>query len=139
MPTIFLDPAGTIGQMLLLIVRANTGVVYEQQCGGYLCEQRKMEGFLIPVGGAEAAEKIYDWFWKNFKGHCYDGKNQFTPTQLEELKSLVGGVRCWIQSGDESEPRQLELDVERIAECVEAWIPVVTPFGKGILTLGNSD
>jgi hypothetical protein len=33
----------------------------------------------------------------------------------------------------------LQLDVARMHECVEAWIPVVTPYGRGILTLKNSD
>jgi hypothetical protein len=31
------------------------------------------------------------------------------------------------------------LDKARTAECVEAWIPVFTPYGRGILTLTNSD
>ncbi|WP_460358611.1 DUF6210 family protein [Actinoallomurus acanthiterrae] len=38
-----------------------------------------------------------------------------------------------------SSPRKLELDEERLHELDEAWTPVVTADGPGILVWQNSD
>src|SRR5712691_539625 len=57
MPHIFLDPDGTQDLGLLVIVEARTGVTYRQQCAGTYCDQRIMEGFVIPIGGAAETKK----------------------------------------------------------------------------------
>ena len=33
----------------------------------------------------------------------------------------------------------LALDTSRIQECIEAWIPAISPYGPGIIILDNSD
>ena len=142
MQHVVLDPAGTQKIGLAVIVEAQTGVTYEQQCGGYSTEQCTVEGFLIPVGGLPESQKIYDWFWTTFKGHCYRSVHgsPWTPDTTAELQALVAQIPCWHSTREgECEPHYLQLDVERMNECIEAWIPVITPYGRGILTLENSD
>lgn len=41
---------------------APTGVVYQQQCAGVACDQREVEGFLVPLGGykLDADEGLVD-------------------------------------------------------------------------------
>lgn len=142
MPHVVLDPAGTQNIGLAVIVEAPTGVTYEQQCGGYATEQRTIEGFLIPVGGADEAKKIYDWFWVTFKGHCYRSVHgsPWSPAAIGQLQTLVSKVPCWHATPNgECQPYYLQLDVQKMDECIEAWIPVLTPYGRGVLTLENSD
>jgi hypothetical protein len=141
MPHIVLDPDGTQPIGLVIIVEAHTGVTYEQQCGGYCNEERTIEGFLIPVGGLPATQGIYAWFWSTFKGHCYYASgNPWTPETVNQLQALIAEIPCWhSERGCESELHHLQLDIGRMSECIEAWIPVLTPYGRGILTLDNSD
>jgi hypothetical protein len=142
MPHVFLNPDGSQELGLLVVVEASTGVTYAQQCAGYLTELRVVEGFLIPVGGPAAAKKICDWFWSTFKGNCYhtQANNPWTAETVAQLGAIVREIRCWYtERSGEDRPEVLQLDTTRIQECVEAWIPVVTPYGPGILTLENSD
>ena len=71
MPYIFLNPDGHEDFGLHVIVEHPTGVVYAHQCAGSLTEVREAEGFLIWVGGVEAARPVYDWFWQTFKGQQF--------------------------------------------------------------------
>ena len=140
MPHIFLDPDGSLALGLLLIVKASTGVIYEQQCGGFATERMSAEGFLIPVGAESEAKVISDWFWKTFNGHCYSGHKAWTSELVAELSGLVNKIPCWLTSASGDDHRYLlQLDATRIGECIEAWIPVISPYGPAILTLENSD
>jgi hypothetical protein len=142
MPHVFLDPDGTQELGLVVIVEARTGVTYGQQCGGNATKQRTTEGFLIPVGSPSEARKVYDWFWATFKGTCYasPGRDLWTPETIAQLQLLVGQIPCWYSTRDgKDELHHLKLDTERMDDCIEAWIPVLTPYGSGILTLNNSD
>jgi hypothetical protein len=138
---IFLNPDGSFSLGLLLVVGAPTGVVYATQCAGHLNEERSMEGFLVPVGGEREAKQLFDWFWANFRGHCYPSGVRLSAEQVSELRQMVGEIPCWLTSKDDegTERGFLELDLSRIDECVEAWIPVLSPLGAGVLTLNNSD
>lgn len=140
MAHIVLDPDGTVALGLLLIVKAATGVTYEQQCGGVATQAMTAEGYLVPVGGESEAKVIYDWFWKTFKGHCYAGRNAWTSELVAELHELLCRIPCWLSTPNgEDERHFLQLDTARMAECIEAWIPVMSPYGPAILTLENSD
>jgi hypothetical protein len=145
MPYIFLDPDGTQEFGLFVIVAANTGVIYAQQCGGTANEIREQEGFLIPVGGPKEAKKLYDWFWYSFYGQCYSFNPElhWFPGTIKALARLISEIPCWLtfpyEGEDNTQRLFLKLDEERMEECIEAWIPVITPYGKGILTLDNSD
>jgi hypothetical protein len=140
MPYIFLNPDGSENLGLNLIVEHPTGVLYGQQCAGLLAEIRTVEGFLIPVGGPDAARRVHDWFWKTFPGNCYP-PIVWTEDRIRELAGLVAQVPCWLTrpGGEGDERHSLVLDEGRLDECVEAWIPVRTPYGRGILVLENLD
>ena len=126
----------------MVIVEAQTGVTYQQQCGGYATIQHTIEGFIIPVGGTSEAQRIYDWFWETFQGHCYPSlrRNPWTADTLQQLQKMVSEIPCWhcTQEG-EDQSSYLQLDLERMEECMEAWIPVHTAYGRGVLILENSD
>lgn len=47
---------------LLLIVSAPTGVSYEQQYGGHLCNHAEVEGFLVPVCQPEVLAQLREAF-----------------------------------------------------------------------------
>jgi hypothetical protein len=137
---IFLNPDETIALGLLLIVKAPTGIIYAQQCGGFATIAMSTEGFLIPVGGEDEAKIIFDWFWEKFKGHCYQRQNAWTSELVTELGNLVGKIPCWFTTSNGDDQRHfLELDTSKMDECIEAWIPVNSPYGSAILTLKNSD
>jgi len=141
---VFIDPDGSNHDGIFVIVAAPTGVTYKQQCGGLLTEQQSLEGFLIPLSAKDQAEKIYQWFWDTFNGNCYgrpDVISLWTPAYTTQLRELVSGVNMfWTRASDgEDELHPLILDESRMNECIEAWIPVITPYGPGILTLRNSD
>jgi hypothetical protein len=143
LPYVFLNPDGTEALGLMVIVEAPTGVTYAHQCAGLACDVRSVEGFLIPVGGPDASREIHDWFWRVFRGACYNPKDDWSVARIAELRDLVARVPCWRTVPDsdaEGDQRlSLMLDESRIGECVEAWIPVITPYGSGILVLENSD
>jgi Family of unknown function (DUF6210) len=140
MSYVFLNPDGAEDFGLQVIVEHPTGVVYAHQCAGYLTELMAVEGFLIPIGGPDAARRIYGWFWQAFEGTGY-APDGWTKERIDQLASLVAEIPCWLTHADgkRDERRFLELDRGRIGECVEAWIPVATPYGPGILVVENSD
>ncbi len=140
-PYVFLDPTGAGDLGLCLIVPHPTGIDYGHQCGGYLCEEKMMEGYAVPLGQREIELKIYEFFDREFAGHCYPPRNTWTPdrtAKLNELLAQVSCTRCSEASGSEEEGG-LTLDPERIHECVEGWIPVKGPLGRAVLTLINCD
>jgi len=143
MTRVFLDPAGSLGlgMGLLVLVEAPTGVIYVQQCAGGLTEERSMEGFLIPVGDQADAKRLYDWFWSTFRGACYftSRGSPWTSIATAELAALVAEIPCWWTGSDPDRREFLRLDEGRMHECVEAWIPVLTPYGRGVVVLANSD
>ncbi|WP_425427549.1 DUF6210 family protein [Actinomadura meyerae] len=65
-----------------------------------------------------------------------------TPSQ--RLRSAVAKVAFYGSAATSeglnvSSPRNLELDEERLRELDEAWVPVITADGPGILVWQNSD
>ena len=139
---IFLNADGTEKLPLFVIVRFPTGVVYAHQCAGVSCEIRKAEGFLVPIGHADIADRIARFFNAGFKGHSYPPEAKWTAELKSSLRHLVAEVPCFYTSlDDEEEDRRefLKLDEDRFDECTEGWIPVVTPYGPGILVTENCD
>lgn len=136
---VMLNPDGATPLGLLVIVEASTGVVYHHQCGGLATHERAAEGYLVPVGSPRASQAISDWFRATFHGHGYHGVIDWTSERLADLRALVSGIAFWYRVGDEDLRATLRLDETRLAECVEAWIPVQMPLGRGILVLDNSD
>jgi hypothetical protein len=137
--TVPLDADGTSHDYLLMIVAAATGVTYTHQCGGFACLQNSMEGYLVQAGTPEDERRIYDWFQREFEGACMNA-SAWNPENIRILEGLISQVACWHTNITGHDSRHfLQLDQARMHECVEAWIPVHSPYGPGILVLNNSD
>ena len=59
--------------------------------------------------------------------------------ELEKLRQIVSSISYWAGDGHSEQPHPLRLDDSRLPEADEAWLPVVTPDGAGILVWPNSD
>jgi hypothetical protein len=138
---VMLDPDGTLDLNLgvLVVIRSPTGVTYRTQCGGYACLAKSVEGLIIPVAGPETAKRIYDWFWSSFHGWCCNGRSDWTAEWTQQLRELVAEIPVWYSQDGKDERGLLLLDDERLDDCSEAWIPVQTKYGPGVMVLANSD
>jgi len=142
MRRILIDPDGTQGNnWLYVIVEGTTGVVYESQCAGTTNEAREAEGFLVPVTGAklDAAEGSVDPMqlravFHNGTNCCSDGM-LLCNQKLRTLEHLISTIPYWSRT----KRGCLELDHSRLDELVEAWVPVITADGPGILVWNNCD
>jgi hypothetical protein len=65
-----LDPDGWLAGAgwLYVVVRAETGVIYQQQYGGTACRQGRVEGFLVPVFGLKGLSLLRELFEGHFGG-----------------------------------------------------------------------
>ncbi|HEX6969574.1 MAG TPA: DUF6210 family protein [Micromonosporaceae bacterium] len=135
---VFLDPDGMAGSWLYVIVEAKTGVFYQQQYGGTACRQGQVEGFLVPVTGADALDGLRQLFEKDFRGKG-TWNYRWSDEELDRLRQIIGGIVYWACDGLNEEPHSLRLDESRLHEADEAWIPVITPDGPGVLVWCNSD
>jgi hypothetical protein len=103
-------------------------------------EIRRTEGYLVDVGPASSCKRLREWFRLNHPGGLFDAVGN--PQFREELSALVNDVKVWVETEAESfdvVPRSLELDESRLDELLEAWIPVTSPLGTGILIHKNRD
>jgi len=142
-----LDADGTLEPWLAAVIRYPTGVVYSTQCAGVSTEERFIEGYLVLLGGSKYEaqdEKIevsaltdvfHDgdacmWSWK---GH------DLPDERLRKLTHLVEQIPYW-RTGAEGDARyQICIDRDRAGEIAEAWIPIETPDGPGVLLYKNCD
>ncbi|QFG21091.1 DUF6210 family protein [Actinomadura sp. WMMB 499] len=147
---VFLDPDGTQGEWLYVVVQAGTGVVYQQQYGGTATLLGGVEGYLVPIAardpvtGRDGLRELRDVFERTLRGAGVAGAGPrgIGPGLLDRIRSAVGALRFW-PSGPSAEPgtgrAPLRLDEERLPELDEAWVPVRTPDGPGVLMWDNSD
>ena len=137
---VFLDPDGKEDAGMCVLVPARTGIVYGNQCGGTSCEILQKEGYIIPVGSSDIESEIYEFFQKHFGCNGYHPHIKWDEGMLRELGLLVSRIPCWYcQLNGDDNRLMLELDVNRINECIEAWIPVKTSVISGYLLTKNSD
>jgi hypothetical protein len=138
---VWIDPDGFLDHdWMAVIVRAETGVSYRQQCGGTACRQGTVEGYLVPVFSRAAYAALTGLFEGTLQGA--GAWNWRWPDELlTVLREAVALVRmppsAWSDFPDESQP--LLLDESRLDEADEAWIPVTCADGPGVLTWPNSD
>ncbi|MFL6054530.1 MAG: DUF6210 family protein [Actinoallomurus sp.] len=59
--------------------------------------------------------------------------------ELDRLRAMVEEILFWAYDGIDEEPHPLRLDDGRISDVDEAWMPVLTPDGPGVLMWSNSD
>ncbi|MET8625440.1 DUF6210 family protein [Kitasatospora sp. NPDC004669] len=137
---VFLDPDGTAGGSgwLYVIVAAPTGVHYQQQYGGTACRQGQAEGFLVPLFGPDALAALRELFEREFRG-AGTWNHPWSDGELDTLREIVRGLSYWACDGHTEEPHDLRLDESRVREIDEAWVPVITPDGPGLLVWANSD
>ncbi|MCP2336602.1 DUF6210 family protein [Actinomadura rupiterrae] len=120
------------------MVEAKTGVFYQQQYGGTACRQGQIEGFLVPLFAGDALPELRTLFEDHFRG-AGTWNHTWTADEHAKLRTTIEGVTYWACDGHTEEPHTLKLDDSRIREADEAWIPVQTPDGPGILLWYNSD
>ena len=61
---------------------------------------------------------------------------------MDDIRSLVTAITYWKTyppGQDRDERAFLELDATRLDELTEAWVPVHTAYGPGVLVFANSD
>lgn len=63
-----LDGCGTGMGWMFVIVAAPTGVVYQNQSGGYSCTQYEQEGYLVPLFGTSLDEELKEIFVGELRG-----------------------------------------------------------------------
>jgi Family of unknown function (DUF6210) len=128
--------------VLGMIVSAPTGVVYANQCGGLHTLWKEMEGYLVVLGGARAAEPFISFFDKRFDGNPPVDADGWTAWDLESIDELIlANVRYFATTagGESDEEIPVVLDRELVDELTEAWIPVRVGDGMGALVFANSD
>lgn len=152
-----LDPDGTMGAAtpwMYVVVEMATGVVYQQQYGGLATRHGEVEGYLVPVHAPEALDGLRDLFERTFRGsgawdYDWSGSGS-TPAPrsgmpadepLRRLQDAVGRIPFWTctSDGQGEERHMLAVDVSRLADVDEAWVPVRTPDGPGVLLWFNPD
>ncbi|GIH93775.1 DUF6210 family protein [Planobispora siamensis] len=147
---IYLDTSilGGLEDQLRLVIEAPTDVVYWNQYGGYSCLHGYVEGFIMPIlPGPGVLAELRDVFENVLGGHGTNGSG-FTwgPGVLERVRAAVADIgmqglthdrhdRSWPGPYDCA----LRVDEDRLAVLDEAWIPVLTADGPGVLTWENSD
>jgi hypothetical protein len=122
---------------LYVVVRARTGVVYRQRCGGTARRQGEVEGFLVPVLGPGSYVQLRELFEGHFGG-AGTWRHRWRDKETESLGELLQGIDYWASDGHKAAPHPLQLDKRRLGEADEAWVPVLTPDGPGILVWSNS-
>jgi hypothetical protein len=143
---VFLDNDGTMEPWLAVVVRRETGVVYGNQCAGVSCLPWRVEGYFVPLSGwkYEHGGKI-DFDSLNAIFHegdaCrYDWAGRNLPSErLARLSAMVGELSYWRCSSRHPDRYSIQVDMDRIDEIAEAWIPVETPDGPGVLLYQNCD
>jgi Family of unknown function (DUF6210) len=137
-PVVFIDPFELATGVGFVIVRFPTGVTYQQQYGGTACMQGLVEGYLVPIDITSARGLLEDLFIGRLQGAGLGGSAPRAPgilAAIEDALALVGMQR----SDAEHTEAPLLLDPQRVDEVDEAWLPVSTPDGPGVLVWLNSD
>ncbi|WP_084473720.1 DUF6210 family protein [Deinococcus ficus] len=138
---VFLDPDGSQGAGVVVVVQAPTGVIYASQVGGGANEERCVEGFAIPLFAPQHLAALVSFFGR-YGGNPPSSEASCARWQdrnLQALAEIVGQMPLWHTSRTKDEPAFLEFDRARLPELTEGWIPVITPYGPGILMHQNGD
>lgn len=93
---------------------------------------------IVPIAGADALDSLRHLFEKDFRG-AGTWDYPWPDQERDRLRKIVSGISYWASDGDSEQPHALRLDESRIRDADEAWIPVLTPDGRGVLVWLNSD
>jgi hypothetical protein len=137
-PTVLLYEMAGVG----LIFPYSSGVVYQNQTGGYACLQSSVEGIFVPLQGEpfDHYKAFHTFFFKGkWAGNCANGIDGETADFIDATLARLPG-----HSG-------IKVDRSRLAESHEAWVHVTLAdptcagllegfnSAHGILTWSNSD
>jgi hypothetical protein len=145
---VYLDPVETWGEWLMVVIRHPTGIIYGTQCAGVGTEQRFIEGYLVPLAGTNVAPARGDIqsaplraIFHQGNGCIWSWTGQQLPTdRRERLAGLVKEIPYWHHPSFDVDIRShMQLDQERMSEIAEAWIPIQTVDGPGVLLYDNCD
>ena len=122
-------------QTASLLVEAPTGAIYTNQCGGTACSHPEVEGFEVPVSyfdDGEAYKLLCDFWFEPVGDPCWVN---LIEERLTALNTVVAG---YINAPNNM---HMKVDESRIYTMAwgEAWVPVTSAYGPGILTWMNSD
>jgi hypothetical protein len=133
-----LDQDGTADGWLHVVVEARTSVFYHQQYGGHVCRQGQVEGFLVPVFGPDALDALRQLFEEEFAGGG-TWNRPWPDHERERLRGIIESIPYWTFDGHTEHLHSLSLNESLMRDVGEAWVPVVTPDGPGVLLWANSD
>jgi hypothetical protein len=136
--TVFLDPDGTLGGWAFVVIAHPTRVIYQHQYGGTGNRQGEIEGYLVPVDAGEALPILKEVFVHTLKGVGTSGR-PLEEARLEQVREAVTRVRFWSETLGSHRTESLRLDEGRLDDLDEAWVPVLTSDGPGVLVWPNSD
>ena len=136
--TVVVDPDGTAPDWTYVVIARPTGVIYAHQYGGTATRQGEIEGYLVPVDGTAARPTFDEVFLGKLKGTGSWGKSVEEPL-VAMIRQAVATIRFWPDTQGPATVELLRLDEGRLAELDEAWIPVLTSDGPGVLMWPNSD
>jgi len=98
-----------------LIVKARTGVVYTNQCAGYMCAHCEAEGFFVPLQ-ARGGWRVFDVLQNLFGGNGFD---EFKPKTADRFDRVLR--RLGLDS--------IRSDRSKLEESAEAWVHVIVSGG----------
>ncbi len=75
------------------------------------------------------------------QGQSRRSATKFNTQQLDQLRSCIENITIWFTSNEQEEDQRqyVCLDMSRLEEITEAWVPVISPYGKAILIWKNFD
>ncbi len=139
LPEVFVNPSAfLLHPWMAVICEAHTGVRYTNQAGGVQCLPKTTEGYYVPVFDGQALAELRAVFEDDLQEQGARGGPEVLKPYIERIREAVSLVRMDSSTGGPSEAH-LKLDDSRLAEADEAWIPVITPDGPGVLIWENSD
>jgi hypothetical protein len=145
---VFLDPVESWPDWVVIVVEHPTGVVYGQQCAGTATDLRLIEGYLVPLGGprfdvesdALSPAPLTSVFHSGRNCTHGWGTSPLPDERYCELAEYIETIPYWYYKKlDDCVRERVRVDETRMAEICEAWVPVLTPEGKGVLLWGNCD
>ncbi|KIQ65625.1 hypothetical protein TR51_17575 [Kitasatospora griseola] len=138
---IFLDPDGIGADQgwMFVIVAAPTGVVHQNQGGGFGCIPVPAGGLSDPAVRAGPG-RLPAGDLRRRAERTGSRRLDWPAELLDRLRAAVADFGVY-GSGrhDDAFPTWLALDESRLSEVDEAWVPVLTPHSPGVLVWENSD
>ncbi|MET9226436.1 DUF6210 family protein [Lentzea sp. NPDC003310] len=136
----------TSGDWLYVVIEAETGVHYLLQYGGTACRQGDVQGYLVPLEEVSAELQALCTLFEVDYGGAGKWNHGWPEEERVKLREIVDTIEYnqVVRYGAapheyHEEQHPLRLDESRMREADEAWIPVITPDGPGILVWCNSD